>query len=84
MDGTLTQFGYMDIIRNNLLPFARQTNGDNFILIQDNATPHKARRTMELLAQEEAEVMDWPPMSPDVNVIEHVWDYLGRQIRGMD
>ena len=26
MDGTLTQFGYMDIIRNNLLlPFARQT-----------------------------------------------------------
>ena len=84
MDGTLTQVGYMDIIRNNLLPFARQTYRDNFILIQDNATTHKARRTMELLAQEQVEVMDWPPMSPDMNVIEHVWDYLGLQIRRMD
>ena len=39
---------------------------------------------MELLAQEQVEVMDWPPMSPDMNVIEHVWDYLGLQIRRMD
>ena len=84
MDATLTQFGYMDIIRNNLLPFARRTYQDNFILVQDNATPHKARRTMALLAQEQVEVMDWPPMSPDMNVIEHVWDYLGRQIRDMN
>ena len=84
MDGTLTQVSYMDIIRNNLLPFARQTYRDNFILIQDNATPHKARRTMEFLAQEQVEVMHWPQMWPDMNIIERVWDYLGLQIRGMD
>ena len=27
--------------------------------------------------------LNWRPMSPDMNVIEHGWDYLGRQIRGM-
>lgn len=65
MAATITQFEYMDFIRNNLLSFARRTYRDNYILVQDNATPHKARRTMALLAQGQVVVMDWPPMSPD-------------------
>ena len=24
--------------------------------------------------------MDWPPQSPDVNIIEAVWDHLDREI----
>lgn len=84
MDVNLNQFGYMDIIRNNLLPFARATYQHNFVLVQDNATPHSAHRTQRLLATEQVEVMGWPPMSPDMNPIEHVWDYIGRQIQLSD
>ena len=25
-------------------------------------------------------VMDWPPQSPDLNIIETVWDHLDREI----
>lgn len=25
-------------------------------------------------------MIDWPPQSPDMNPIEHVWDYIGRKI----
>ena len=25
-------------------------------------------------------VMDWPPQSPDLNIIEAVWDHLDREI----
>ena len=25
-------------------------------------------------------VMDWPPHSPDLNIIEAVWDHLDREI----
>lgn len=26
-------------------------------------------------------VLDWPPQSPDLNPIEHLWDHIEREIR---
>ena len=26
-------------------------------------------------------VLYWPAVSPDMNPIEHIWDYLGRKVR---
>jgi hypothetical protein len=35
-------------------------DGDDFILMDDNATPHHARIVNEYLQQETIECMDWP------------------------
>ncbi|GFS34182.1 transposase domain containing protein [Nephila pilipes] len=36
-------------------------------------------KKMELDA--EFQLMSWPPNSPDLNPIEHIWDVMGRQLR---
>ena len=48
---------------------------------QDNARPHVARLCQVFLANKNVQPLDWPPYSPDLSPIEHLWDQLDRQIR---
>ena len=52
------------------------------ILIHDNARPHVARICRQFLHRNNGNVLPWPAVSPDMNPIEHIWDYLGRKVRG--
>ena len=49
------------------------------ILMDDNARPHRARIVQGYLQQEAIELIPWPAVSPVLNPIEYLWDYLGRK-----
>ena len=54
--------------------------GQKFILMDDNATAHRARIVTAYLEDQGIERMDWPAKSTDMNPIEHAWDMLQRRV----
>ena len=80
VQGNLNAQGYIDqILQPEAVPFL-QRHGPA-ILMHDNARPHVARICRQFLNRNNVNVLPWPAVSPDMNPIEHIWDYLGRNVR---
>ncbi|KAI1004597.1 hypothetical protein K3495_g3620 [Podosphaera aphanis] len=46
------------------------------VVMQDNAPSHSAARTKRELSERNIVPLEWPPFSPDLNPIEHVWNMM--------
>ena len=83
-EGNVNAVVYRDILQNVCIPHARAVYGANFVLQDDNATPHRARIINTFLETEGVTRIGWPSRSPDMNPIEHIWDDMGRALRDRD
>jgi hypothetical protein len=82
LDGNLTGQKY----RDNVLVPRVVPHCDNHALanrpmfMDDNARQHRARIVQHFIQQEAVQKIPWLAVSPDMNPIEHVWNFICRKI----
>ena len=80
VQGILNAQGYINqILQPEAVSFL-QRHGPA-ILMHVNARPHVARICRQFINRNNVNVLTWPAVSPDMNPIEHILDYLGRKFR---
>ncbi|CAH1975670.1 unnamed protein product [Acanthoscelides obtectus] len=67
-----------EVLEPHLLPYLDTLADPTFQ--QDNTRPHVARVTIDFFQHNDVTLLRWPPRSPDLSPIEHVWDMMGRRL----
>ena len=82
LDGNLTGQKYRDnVLAPRVVPhFDNHALAGRTMFMDDNARPHRARIVQHFLQQEAVQTIPWPAMPPDMNHIEHVWNFIDRKI----
>ena len=79
IEGNLNSNRYIrEVLQPEVLPLLQATR--HGIFQQDNARPHVARIVQVFFQRRWVSLLPWPAHSPDILLIVHVWDMVGRRL----
>ena len=82
IQGTINSDHYIKILKYCAVPSMQHLypGGGDCFFQQDNATCHTSKKVTQWFSENDIRVIPWPGNSPDMNPIEHIWDYIDRKI----
>lgn len=86
---TMTADVYLNLLKRRLLrnlpalspKSKRGATMDRLLYQHDQATSHTAKIVQDYFQEKQIEVINWPPKSPDLNLIEAVWSQLKYKLK---
>lgn len=80
LDATVNGQRYLQLLQQHLGPIEAEFGGQDWFFQHDNAPSHKCLIVRNFLQDSGTQVLQWPPYSPDMNLIENLWSMLKRKV----
>jgi hypothetical protein len=81
--GSMDSTKYCEVILSQIQAWfdIERARGVRLAWQHDGAPCHRSFETTDNLYRRNIPTIDWPPYSPDLNLIEHVWHWMRRYIQ---
>src|SRR4051794_9768005 len=82
IDGRMDAGVYTSILNDYLLPTIKyyKLKKNKLIFQQDNDSKHTSNAAHGWFRSKKSDLLEWPPQSPDLNPMEHLWQHLKKQL----
>lgn len=80
LSSRMNAINYKSVLEKAFPHFSTVFGPIPWIFQQDNAPIHSARLVKEWIRCQNVDILEWPPYSPDLNIIENVWGLLSRKV----
>ena len=83
IEGNMNKELYTEILEDDVLGSFHDLglNYHHFYFQHDNDPKHTSKLLQQWFTNKNMDVLPWPPNSPDINIIENLWDHLAHRIQ---